>query len=114
MHERSSTIDLTWYNDAAIEDTVFSNWALDWEGSLGSDHALTRVQDSLPGPIQPPQKDTTELGYALNEDKGTEWCQQFKDAVGFPVALPEKPQQHKLTSWRTKSTRPCNTQPQQQ
>jgi hypothetical protein len=24
-HERSSTIDLTWYNDAAIEDAVFSN-----------------------------------------------------------------------------------------
>ena len=28
-HERSSTIDLTWHNDAAIEDTVFSDWTLD-------------------------------------------------------------------------------------
>ena len=42
-HQRSSTIDLTWYNDVAVEEATFSNWVLDWEGSLGSDHALTRV-----------------------------------------------------------------------
>jgi hypothetical protein len=46
-HERDSTIDLTWYNDAAIEEAAFGNWSLDWAGSLGSDHALTRVQGSL-------------------------------------------------------------------
>ena len=28
-HECDSTIDLTWYNDAAIEDATFGNWTLD-------------------------------------------------------------------------------------
>jgi hypothetical protein len=90
-HEHSSTIDLTWYNDAAIEDTVFSNWTLDWEGSLGSDHALTRVQGSLLRPTQLPQEGTTDLGFVINEEKGTEWGQRFKEAVGSPAPLPEKP-----------------------
>ena len=90
-HERSSTIDLTWYNDAAIEDTVFSNWILDWEGSLGSDHALTRVQGSLLRPTQPRQEDTGELGYVIDETKASEWRQQFKNIVGSPDKLPAKP-----------------------
>ena len=46
-HEWSSILDLTWYNDATVENTTFLDWTLDWEGSLGSDHALTRVQGSL-------------------------------------------------------------------
>ncbi len=90
-HEHSSTIDLTWYNDAAIEDAVFTNWTLDWEGSLGSDHALTRVQGLLLRPSQPPQEDATNLGYVLDEEKGPEWRQQFTEAMGSPAPLPEKP-----------------------
>ena len=90
-HERSSTIDLTWYNDTAIEDTIFSNWTLDWEGSLGSDHAMTRIQGTLCQPYQPSKEDATELGYVLDEEKGIEWRQQFKDVIGSPAPLPEKP-----------------------
>jgi hypothetical protein len=90
-HERSSTIDLTWYNDAAVEDAVFSNWTLDWEGSLGSDHALTRVQGSLLRPTQLPQEEGDVLGYVLDEEKGTEWRQQFKAVLGSPDSLLEKP-----------------------
>jgi hypothetical protein len=90
-HERSSTIDLTWYNDATIEDTVFSNWTLDWEGSLGSDHALTRVQGSLLRTNHQLQDETTELGYVIEEENGTNWGKQFKDAIGSPTPLPEKP-----------------------
>ena len=90
-HKRSSTIDLTWYNDAAIKDTVFSDWILDWEGSLGSDHALTIVQGSLLRPTQPRQEDTGELGYVIDETKASEWRQQFKNIVGSPDKLPAKP-----------------------
>jgi hypothetical protein len=90
-HERSSMIDLTWYNDATIENAVFSNWTLDWEGSLGSDHALTRVQGSLTGPTHLPQEEGTELGYVIDEEKGVEWCHQFKAAVGSPAHLLETP-----------------------
>jgi len=90
-HERSSTIDLTWYNDSVVEDTIFSNWALDWEGSLGSDHALTRVQGSLLRHSEPPQEDPSTLGYILDGEKGAEWRRQYKDMVGTPAPLPEKP-----------------------
>ncbi len=90
-HERDSTIDLTWYNDAAVEDFVFTNWDLDWAGSLGSDHALTRVQGSLPQPPQFSGGDTKDLGYVLDEEKETDWCQLFKIAVGRPAQLPDRP-----------------------
>ena len=90
-HQRSSTIDLTWYNDAAVEDATFSNWVLDWEGSLGSDHALTRVQGSLLKPSQAPQEGTRDLGYVLDEENGAKWCQHFKAALGSPAPLPGKP-----------------------
>ena len=90
-HERSSTIDLTWYNDAAVEDTIFSGWTLDWEGSLGSDHALTRIQGYLVQPNDTPQKDSNETGYVLDEGKAAEWCRQFKDALGPVNPLPETP-----------------------
>jgi hypothetical protein len=90
-HEHSSTIDLTWFNNAAVEDAVFSNWTLDWAGSLGSDHALTRVEGSLLRHTQPLQEVAEELGYIIDEEKGLEWCQQFKDVLGTPVPLPVKP-----------------------
>ena len=87
-HERSSVLDLTWYNDAAVEDAVFSDWTLDWEGSLGSDHALTRVQGSLLRPTHPPQDENTELGYIIDEEKGREWQKCFKDKLGTVDLLP--------------------------
>jgi hypothetical protein len=37
---RNSTIDLTWINFAASIQNSFHGAQVDWEGSLGSDHAL--------------------------------------------------------------------------
>ena len=90
-HERSSVLDLTWYNDAAVEDTVFSDWTLDWEGSLGSDHALARVQGSLLRPSPPSQDDSTDLGFVIDEEKGEEWQKCFKDKLGTIEPLPVRP-----------------------
>jgi hypothetical protein len=42
-------------------------------------------------PIQLPQENAEEQGYVIDEEKGTEWRQQFTDAVGSPAPLPEKP-----------------------
>jgi hypothetical protein len=42
-HERDSVIDLAWYNEAAIMASTFSGLTLDWEGSMGSDHAMLHV-----------------------------------------------------------------------
>src|SRR6266446_1000561 len=86
-----STIDLTWYNDAAIEGSIFTNWELDWAGSLGSDHALTRVQGLLPQPPQFLDEDSRDLGYVLDEEKESDWCRLFKIAVGSPAQLPIRP-----------------------
>ena len=76
-----------------IEDTVFFDWTFDWGGSLGSDHALTRVQGSLlrPSQSQPQQENTGELGYIIDETKASEWHQQFKNVIGSPDKLPAKP-----------------------
>ena len=43
-HERDSTIDLTWFIEAAVLAANFSNLEIDWEGSLGSDNALLKVK----------------------------------------------------------------------
>src|SRR6266403_3725930 len=88
--DRDSTIDLTWYNDAAIEGSIFTNWELDWAGSLGSDHALTRVQGLLPQPPQFLDEDSRDLGYVLDEEKESDWCRLFKIAVGSPARLPTR------------------------
>jgi hypothetical protein len=90
-HERDSTIDLTWYNDAAIGNATFGNWSLDWAGSLGSDHALTRVQGSLLQTPGPPAPDTQDLGYVIDEEKVGEWSRHFKDVLGPPPLLPNHP-----------------------
>jgi Endonuclease-reverse transcriptase len=42
-HEQDAVIDLAWYNEAAIQNTTFSDLHLDWEGSLGSDHAMLHI-----------------------------------------------------------------------
>jgi Reverse transcriptase (RNA-dependent DNA polymerase)/Endonuclease-reverse transcriptase len=90
-HERDSTIDLTWYNDAAIEEAAFGNWSLDWAGSLGSDHALTRVQGSLIRTARLPESDSQDLGYVIDEEKAAEWSRRFKDELGPPPPLPDQP-----------------------
>jgi hypothetical protein len=51
-HEHDSVIDLVWYNEAAIQLTTFSDLKVDWEGSLGLDHAMLVIS----GPIVPVKK----------------------------------------------------------
>ena len=74
-----------------MEDTVFSDWTLDWEGLLGSDHALARVQGSLLRPSTPPQEDNTDLGFVIDEEKSEEWQKRFKDKLGTLEMLPARP-----------------------
>jgi hypothetical protein len=89
--DRDSTIDLTWYNDAAIEDATFGDWTLDWAGSLGSDHALTRVQGSLLRTAMQPDPNTEDLGFVIDEDKADEWSRHFKAMLGPLPPLPNQP-----------------------
>jgi hypothetical protein len=90
-HERDSTIDLTWYNDAAVEDATFGNWSLDWAGSLGSNHALTRVQGFLLREPELTKSSPQELGFIIDDEKAVEWKCQFLDTLGAQPPLPTKP-----------------------
>jgi hypothetical protein len=40
---RDSTLDLVWHNLASEAQSTFQGAHIDWEGSLGSDHALIRT-----------------------------------------------------------------------
>jgi hypothetical protein len=76
-HERDSVIDLAWYNEAAALATTFSGLEVDWEGSLGSDHAMLHVT----GHTKEPSKwddQKTNLGFLVDPDKGDEWTKAFK------------------------------------
>ena len=42
-NEWDSVLDLAWYNEAAVQASTFTNLMIDWEGSLGSDHACLQV-----------------------------------------------------------------------
>src|SRR5258707_5639609 len=42
-HECDSVINLVWYNKAAVQKGTFTNLHVDWEGSLGSDHARLQI-----------------------------------------------------------------------
>ena len=90
-HECDSTINLTWYNNAAIEDATFGNWTLDWAGSLGSDHTLTQVQGSLLCITELSCPDSQDLGFVINDEKAGDWSKHFKDVLGSPPLLPNKP-----------------------
>lgn len=76
-HERDSVIDLAWYNEAAIQAATFSSLAIDWEGSLGSDHALLRVK-GLTRDANPTHTEEDNRGYVIDPEKEEEWIRAFK------------------------------------
>ena len=76
-HEKDSVIDLAWYNKAAIQASTFSDLTVDWEGSMGSDHAMLHVS----GRTQEPsfqQNRKTDLGFIVDPEKDEEWTKTFK------------------------------------
>ena len=86
-HEKDSVIDLTWYNDAAIQANTFSEMRLDWDGSLDSDHAMTHVMGET---CEAPTKQTPglDLGLIIDSEKREEWTSAFKArSIAFPFQL---------------------------
>jgi hypothetical protein len=76
-HERDSVIDLAWYNEAAIQASTFAGLRVDWEGSLGSDHAALHVEGHTRE--APTEGDTMDnLGFLADPEKGEEWIHAFK------------------------------------
>jgi Reverse transcriptase (RNA-dependent DNA polymerase)/Endonuclease-reverse transcriptase len=76
-HEKDSVIDLAWYNEAATMASTFSGLSIDWEGSLGSDHAMLHVSGCT-RELPPQHSQETDLGYVVDPEKGEEWTRSFK------------------------------------
>ena len=76
-HERDSVIDLAWYNEAAIQAATFTGLTVDWEGSLGSDHAMLHVTGHT-REESTNQNAETNLGFIIDPEKGEEWITTFK------------------------------------
>jgi hypothetical protein len=88
-HERDAVIDLAWYNEAAIQKGTFSGLTVDWEGSLGSDHALLNVSG---WPNEPAYANVAEnnLGLVTDPEKRGDWLRNFK-ALPARHPLPHTP-----------------------
>jgi hypothetical protein len=70
--EKSLTIDLTWYNGAAIQDGTFSDLQVNWDDSLGSDHVCLYVLGTI-GDNGPPPVEDRDLGFVVDPEKREEW-----------------------------------------
>ena len=86
--DRDSVIDLAWYNEAAIQSVTFTTLELDWEGSLGSDHAMLRLLAHAQEANAPARE--TDLGYIVDPEKGDKWTRSFK-ASARPLPLQPNP-----------------------
>jgi hypothetical protein len=78
-HERDSVIDLAWYNMKAVQSSTFYGLRVDWEGSLGSDHACLRITGLTQPAANPPREDSNP-GYVVDPERKEEWIKHFKDA----------------------------------
>ena len=75
-HEWDLVIDLAWYNEAVVQAFTFTDFRTDWEGSLGSDHAMIHISGQLLVDNPPPDP-TEEQGFILDPKKKGEWIQLF-------------------------------------
>ena len=75
--ERDSVIDLAWYNEAATQFTTFSDLKIDWEGSLGSDHAMLIISGHTQEEAAAIYNEG-DLGFLIDPERGEEWTRAFK------------------------------------
>jgi len=88
-HERDSTIDLAWFNEAAIQAATFTGLEVDWEGNLGLDHAMLRLL-GCPHNTAVAQPIETDPGFVIDPGKKAEWLQSFR-IHSAPTLLPTVP-----------------------
>ena len=90
--QRDSTIDLTWRNYAASLRNTFQHATPDWEGSVGSDHALIRTIAITERDARPPKE---SRGKAFDLDVEPEelelWQDTFKAHTPILRAAPQSP-----------------------
>jgi hypothetical protein len=75
--DKDSVLDLAWYNEAAILASTFSGLRIDWEGSMGSDHAMLHISGHTSEP-SPRSNQEADFGFIVDLEKGEEWTKAFK------------------------------------
>jgi Endonuclease-reverse transcriptase len=88
-HEHNSVIDLAWFNEAAIQTGTFSNLQVDWEGSLGSDHAHLQIE-GLPQPTADQPVENSPIGFVVDPELKDECIKNFKSSPP-PLMFPSIP-----------------------
>jgi hypothetical protein len=76
-HEQDLVINLAWYNEAAIQAATFTGLAVDWEGSLASDHAMLYVKGHT-WEKSVNQNVETDLGVVIDPERSENWTHAFK------------------------------------
>ncbi|KAI9447582.1 hypothetical protein H4582DRAFT_2051312 [Lactarius indigo] len=74
QNQRDSMLDLCWRNFAAVAQGTFQGAMVDWEGSVGSDHALVCTLACTHVRFRGPREDATN-GFStdLDDDGWAEW-----------------------------------------
>jgi len=88
-HERDSTIDLAWFNEAAIQAATFSGLEIDWEGNLGSDHAMLQLL-GCPHSNAATRPSKADPSFVIDLEKKAEWIHTFLND-STPTPLPADP-----------------------
>ena len=86
-HERDSTIDLMWFNKAAVLAANFSNLKIDWEGSLGLDYALLKVKGQAHNNIADLLKESP-CRFVIDPEKHEVWVVSFCNLIKPPLLPP--------------------------
>jgi len=83
-HKRDLVIDLAWYNEVAVQRGTFLGLTIDWEGSLGLDHALVNISNrpNEPGVAYIAKDD---LGQVMDPEREEDLIHIFKT---LPAAHP--------------------------
>ena len=88
-HERDSTIDLAWFNEAAIQAATFSGLEIDWEGNLGSDHAMLWLL-GCPHSNAATRPSEADPSFVIDPEKKAKWIHTFLNH-STPTPLPADP-----------------------
>ena len=84
--ERDSVIDLIWYNESTILKSTFSGLKVDWDGSLGSDHALLQVTAHT-SRVNPQSTGHIDAGFLTDPGAKEQWIKALRDNPA-PLLLP--------------------------
>ena len=77
-NEKDSIIDLVWFNATTINEATFSNLQVDWEGSLGSDHAALHVMARTSNPTRLPPNLKTDPGHLIEDRAKQKWIETLQ------------------------------------